>query len=147
MTQISRAGRIMMRQVLCVTGALLLTMTAAGAQESSSPLAPEKVAASNTLVYGQGTPTVACAPEHYSALALQQGKTIKTIDQTDKKWSVTPTTYGAGQFAMPVVILSPSATDLSSDLTVTTDRRIYAVKLVSSAAHWSALTAFSYPNP
>ncbi len=90
---------------------------------------------------------MACAPEHYCALALQQGETIKTIDQTDKKWSVTPTTYGAGQFATPVVILFPSATDLSSDLTVTTDRRIYAVKLVSSAAHWSALTAFSYPNP
>jgi type IV secretion system protein VirB9 len=136
-----------MKQAFYATTALLLMMTAAIAQESSSPLAPEKVAASNTLVYGQGTPTLPCTPGHYCALALQQGETIKTIDQADKKWSVSPTTYGAGQFATPVVILSPSGPDLASDMTITTDRRVYAVKLVSSGTKWNGLTAFSYPNP
>lgn len=136
-----------MKLIACTVTAFLMMTTMAVAQESSSPLAPEKVAASNTLVYGQGTPTLPCAPGHYCALALQQGETIKSIDQSDKKWSVSPTTYGAGQFATPVVILSPSAPDLASDLTITTDRRVYAVKLVSSGTHWNALTAFSYPNP
>jgi type IV secretory pathway VirB9-like protein len=80
-------------------------------------------------------------------LALQQGETIQKIDQPDKAWSISPTTYGAGQFATPVVILSPSAAALSSDLTITTDRRQYAVKLVSTMTKWTGLTAYSYPKP
>jgi type IV secretion system protein VirB9 len=136
-----------MRQLACVILALLLMPMMALAQESSSPLAPEKVAASNTLIFGDGVPTLTCAPSHYCALALQQGETIKSVDEADRKWSATPTTYGAGQFATPVVILSPSAVDLSSTLTVTTDRRVYNIKLLSSATKWAGLTAFSYPNP
>jgi type IV secretory pathway VirB9-like protein len=142
-----------MRIFLCaalVLGNLVLGNLTAGlaaADEASSPLAPEKVAANRTLIYGQGTPTITCAPSHYCALALQQGETIQTVDEPDKKWSISPTTYGAGQFATPVVILSPSAADLSSDLTITTDRRRYAVKLVSTATQWTGLSAFSYPNP
>ena len=141
-----------MRISLCASllhMSLALTLTAgpALADEASSPLAPEKVAANQTLAYGQGTPTVTCAPSHYCALALQQGEVIQKIDQPDKKWSVSPTTYGAGQFATPVVILSPSAAGLSSDLDIRTDRRHYAVKLVSSASQWVGLSAFSYPKP
>lgn len=136
-----------MRQQACAIIAFLLMPMTALAQESSSPLAPEKVAASNTLIFGEGVPTLTCAPGHYCALALQQGETVKSVEQADKKWSATPTTYGAGQFATPVIILSPSAVDLSSTLTVTTNRRVYDVKLVSSATKWAGLTAFSYPNP
>lgn len=136
-----------MRFLFCASLALCMTASLAIADEASSPLAPEKVAANQTFVYGQGTPTVTCAPAHYCALALQQGEVIQRLDQPDKKWSVSPTTYGAGQFATPVVILSPSAAGLSSDLDISTDRRHYAVKLVSSATQWTGLSAFSYPNP
>jgi type IV secretory pathway VirB9-like protein len=136
-----------MRFFLCTGLALCLTAGLAIADESSSPLAPEKVAANQTFVYGQGTSTITCAPTHYCALALQQGEVIQKLDQPDKKWLVSATTYGAGQFATPVVILSPSVADLSSDLDITTDRHHYAVKLVSSATKWTGLSAFSYPNP
>jgi type IV secretory pathway VirB9-like protein len=140
--------RFLLRARFVYAGLLLsLTGGLAVADEASSPLAPEKVAANQTIVYGQGTPTVTCAPSHYCALALQPGENIQKVDQPDRKWSISPTTYGAGQFATPVVILSPSADALSSDLTITTDRRQYAVKLVSTMTKWTGLTAFSYPNP
>jgi type IV secretion system protein VirB9 len=134
---------------LCLYASLILVLSGgvAIADEATSPLAPEKVAASRTLPYGQGTPTITCAPAHYCALALQQGETIQKVDEPDHKWTVTPTTYGAGQFATPMLILSPSAADLSSDLTVTTDRRTYTLKLLGSATESTSLTAFSYPNP
>jgi len=127
--------------MLCLSGGLVF------ADEATSPLAPEKVAANRTIPYGQGTPTITCAPAHYCALALQQGETIQKVEQPDGKWTVTPTTYGAGQFATPMLILSPSAADLTSELTVTTDRRTYTLKLLGSATESTSLTAFSYPAP
>lgn len=134
-----------MKQFSGAAVALLLMTGLAAADESSSPDAPEKVAANKTLVYGQGDATLTCAPEHYCALALQTGETIKTIEQPDKKWTLSPTVYGAGTFATPVVIFSPTAAGLSSDATITTDKRVYQVKLVSTAKDWTPTTAFTYP--
>ena len=133
-------------KTLMTTAALfLLTAGIAVAQESSNPDAPEKVAANKTLVYGQGEASLTCAPTKYCALALQTGEVIKSIDEPDKKWTLSPTVYGAGTFATPVVIVSPSAAGLSSDFTVTTDRRVYQLKLVSTDKDWTPTTAYTYP--
>ena len=65
----------------------------------------------------------------------------------DQNWSITPTTYGAGNFATPVLILSPRSDNLKTKLSVTTDKRSYSVTLISTANQWTPLTAFSYPAP
>lgn len=140
-------GPLVMRLFLCAALTLLLPIAAAVAQETSTPQAPEKVQANQTLSYGQGTPSVTCAPGHYCALALQQGETVEKFDEPDRKWSVTQATYGASQFATPMLILSPLAADATSQLTVTTDRRSYVVTLLATKTKWTSLTAFSYPNP
>ena len=135
-----------MRQLLVV--AFLLTVVAAAyADEASSPSAPEKVGANQTLVYGHGDAVVTCAPSHYCALSLQQGEIIKSTESADQDWSITPTTYGAGTFATPVLILSPHKDNLKTKLSITTDKRSYSVTLIGTASQWTPLTAFSYPAP
>jgi len=136
-----------MRRLLCAGLLTICTVVAAHAQETSTPQAPEKVGANQTLIYGKGDAVVTCAPTHYCALSLQQGETIKATEAGDQNWSITPTTYGAGTFATPVLILSPHSDNLKTQLTITTDRRSYAVTLVSTASQWTPLTAFSYPAP
>jgi hypothetical protein len=115
-------------------------------KESSTPWNPEHVAASTVFTYGAGVPAFLCTPGRYCALGLQTGETIRQISQSDPTWSVTPTTYGAGKLAAPVLIISPQGTSLGSDLTVTTDRRVYKVKLVSSTEHAMPLAVFNYPS-
>jgi type IV secretory pathway VirB9-like protein len=136
-----------MRQLFLAALLSTVAIAAADADEASSPLAPEKVGANQTLVYGKGDAVVTCAPTHYCALSLQQGETIKATEAGDQNWSITPTTYGAGTFATPVLILSPHSDNLKTQLTITTDRRSYAVTLVSTVSQWTPLTAFSYPAP
>lgn len=136
-----------MRRVSVLLVGLSFLTAGAIAQESSSPLAPEKVGANQTLLYGKGEAVVTCAPSRYCALALQQGETIKSFEEADKNWSITPTTYGAGNFATPVLILSPHGDNLKSTLNITTDRRSYVVTLLGTPTQWTGLTAFSYPAP
>jgi|GEM_PF-3838653 len=136
-----------MRRLFLAALSAICAVTLAHADETSTPQAPEKVGANQTLVYGKGDAIVTCAPTHYCALSLQQGETIKATEAGDQNWSITPTTYGAGNFATPVLILSPHSDNLKTQLTITTDRRSYAVTLVSTADKWTPLTAFSYPAP
>jgi type IV secretory pathway VirB9-like protein len=140
-------GVLFMRQLFATVLLSIAAMAPAVADEASSPLAPEKVGANQTLVYGKGDAVLTCAPAHYCALSLQQGETIKSIEGGGEDWSITPTTYGAGNFATPVVILSPHGDNLKTRLDITTDRRSYAVTLVGTAGQWTPLTAFSYPAP
>lgn len=136
-----------MRHLLIAVFLSTVALAPAHADEASSPAAPEKVGANQTLVYGAGDAVVTCAPAHYCALSLEQGETIKATQASDQDWSITPTTYGAGNFATPVLILSPHKDNLKTQLTITTDRRSYAVTLIGTADKWTPLTAFSYPAP
>ncbi len=124
------------------------TGTQAGGKEveDSTPWNPEHVPVSTVFPYGKSVPDFVCMPGRYCALTLQTGETIRQIQQSDQSWSVTPTTYGAGTFAVPVLIVSPQGTSTTAALTVTTDRRVYKINLVSSMDHAMPLAAFSYPQ-
>ncbi len=119
--------------------------------DDSTPWNPEAVPAQTVFDYGAKTePTLVCAPEKYCGLALETGETVQTAEANEDDWSVTPTTYGAGKLAKPVILVTPFAPGVSDELTIRTTAvngtpRSYKVKLVSDAAQWTQLTSYRYP--
>jgi type IV secretory pathway VirB9-like protein len=118
--------------------------------DDSTPWNPEAVPAQTVFDYGAKTePTLVCAPEKYCGLALETGETVQSADANEDDWSVTPTTYGAGKLAKPVILVTPFAPGVSDELTISTTAangtpRSYKVRLVSDAAKWTQLASYRY---
>jgi type IV secretory pathway VirB9-like protein len=117
--------------------------------ETSTPWNPEEVPAQTSFDFGAAAePTLVCAPGKYCGLALETGETVQSADADEDHWSVTPTVYGAGKLAKPVILISPFAAGLTDELTITSAQqkpRTYKVKLVSDADKWTQLATFRYP--
>jgi len=97
--------------------------------------------------YGATLPTVVCAPLQVCDLALQAGEVVHDITLGDKvRWKVLPGLSGSPAGPVTHLIIKPEDAGLISSMMVQTDRRTYAVKLVSARAQWMPLIAFSYPD-
>jgi type IV secretory pathway VirB9-like protein len=145
-------------RILFIALAALFAATSAHAQqngaqpvEDSTPWNPEQVPAQTVFDYGAKTePTLVCAPDKYCGLALETGETVQSAEANEDDWSVTPTTYGAGNLAKPVILVTPFAPGVKDELTISTkaangQARIYKVTLVSDAAQWTQLASYRYP--
>ncbi len=143
---------------MLIAGAAFLIATAAHAQQNgsqpvddSTPWNPEQVPPQTSFDYGAKTePTLVCAPNKYCGLALETGETVLTADANEDDWSVTPTTYGAGKLAKPVILVTPFAPGEKDELTITSTAangqpRSYKLTLVSDAAKWTQLASYRYP--
>ena len=137
--------------------ALLFVATSATAQENgpiedSTPWNPEAVPAQTTFEYGaKAEPTLVCAPNKYCGLALETGETVQSAQANEDDWSVTPTVYGAGKLAKPMILVTPFAFGLKDELTIETTaasgaKRSYKLTLVSDAAKWTQLATYRYPT-
>ena len=119
--------------------------------ETSTPWNPEALPVQAVFDYGsKEEPTLTCSPKNYCAIALQAGETLQTVETNDEHWSVTPTTYGAGNFAKPVILITPRAAGLTDELTIVSvsakqQPRNYKIKLISDAQEYTHLTGFRYP--
>jgi type IV secretory pathway VirB9-like protein len=132
--------------------AALCIAAAAQAQQvdDSTPWNPEAVPAQTVFDYGaKAEPTLVCAPNKYCGLALETGETVQSAEANEDDWSVTPTVYGAGKLAKPVVLVTPFAPGVKDELTITTtaasgQARTYKVTLVSDADKWTQLASYRY---
>ena len=140
--------------VAAISAGVAVLATGAGlsrAQESGTPWAPEELPVQTVFDYGaKDEPTLVCAPRQYCAIALEAGETVQTVDTNDEHWSITPTTYGAGNFAKPVILVSPRAAGFSDELVISSiagnqEPRSYKIKLVSDATQYTHLVAYRYP--
>jgi Conjugal transfer protein len=140
---------------LLAAGAVLVPASAQqnGPQpvEDSTPWNPEQVPAQTVFDYGGTTePILTCAPGKYCGLALEAGETVLSAEANEEHWSVTPTVYGGGTLAKPVILVTPWAPGLSDELTITTTTakqqpRAYKVMLKSDADKWTQLATYRYP--
>ena len=141
-----------MRPILAA-GVALLIATAAQAQQvdDSTPWNPEQVPAQTSFDYSATTePILVCAPNKYCGLALQTGETVQSAEANEDDWSVTPTIYGAGKLAKPVILVTPFTFGLKDELTITStsasgQTRHYKLALVSDADKWTQLATYRYP--
>ncbi len=80
------------------------------------------------------------APERVSDIALQPGETLTSVAAGDTvRWTVGDTTSGSGETKRTHLLVKPFAAGLSTNLVITTDRRVYHVQLTSTAS--TAMTA------
>jgi type IV secretion system protein VirB9 len=99
------------------------------------------------FTFGATLPTVVCAPLYPCNLLLQPGEVVQQLDVGDPvRWKVTPSFYGTGSNATTALVIKPTDSGLESALTVSTDRRLYVVKLASRLRDWMPKVAFSYPE-
>lgn len=138
--------------------AALLMATVAEAQQNgsqpvddSTPWNPEQVPPQTTFEYGGKTePVLVCAPSKYCGIALETGEIVQSAEANEDDWSVTPTTYGAGKLAKPVILVTPFAAGTKDELTIATkaangEARQYKLELVSDADKWTQLASYRYP--
>ncbi len=99
------------------------------------------------FLFGAALPTVVCAPLQVCNLTLQPGEIVNNVNLGDSvRWKITPSLSGNGGTQTTHLIIKPTDAGLVSSLDVETNRRTYAVKLVSTQASWMPLVAFNYPD-
>lgn len=98
-------------------------------------------------LFGATEPVLVCAPLKPCNIVLQAGEVVNDIHAGDKpRWVITPATMGAGPTETTVLVVKPKDVGLDSSLTITTDRRIYSIKLVSKKSEWMPFLTFDYPD-
>ena len=86
------------------------------------------------------------APERVSDIALQPGETLIAVAAGDTvRWTVGDTTSGSGETKRMHLLVKPFAPGLSTNLVITTDRRVYHVQLTSTAS--TAMTGMRWTYP
>jgi type IV secretory pathway VirB9-like protein len=79
--------------------------------------------------YGTSTPKLDCTPLSACLVTLQSGETIQSRFLADSAgWEVEPGTTGAGQ-RLPILAIKPHRCNESTNLFISTDRRIYSLLL------------------
>jgi type IV secretion system protein TrbG len=98
-------------------------------------------------LFGATLPTVVCAPLQICNLALQPGEVVHDVQVGDSvRWKISPSISGSGSEQTTHLIIKPVDAGLVSSLNVATNRRTYAIKLVSTQRDWMPLVAFNYPD-
>jgi len=98
-------------------------------------------------LFGATLPTLVCTPLQVCSIRLQTGESVNDVHVGDAvRWKITPATEGVDLTARTVVIVKPTDAGLVTNLIVTTDRRIYTIKLVSTQREWMPILSFDYPD-
>jgi type IV secretion system protein TrbG len=97
--------------------------------------------------YSEGTLyRLFAAPEHVTDIALQPGETLGAVAAGDTvRWVIGDTPSGSGENKRTHVLVKPVRTGLTTNLMITTDRRVYHLTLVSTARSPMIALSWSYP--
>jgi len=86
------------------------------------------------------------ASERVSDIALQPGEALTSVAAGDTvRWTVGDTTSGSGEGRRTHILVKPFAPGLSTNLIITTDRRVYHVQLTSTASTAMSSIRWTYP--
>jgi type IV secretion system protein VirB9 len=97
---------------------------------------------------GAGLPTVVCAPLRLCIIELQTGEKLTGEPQIGDsvRWNIEPGNYGLGELTTALIVIKPKAVGLDTNLVITTDRRCYYLRLISSSQDYVAKVSFDYPD-
>ena len=99
------------------------------------------------LIYGDGEPSIVCAPLHICTIALQPGEVVTSPpDVSDPRWIVHPRYTIDGNRKVINVILKPTDSGLDGTIVIATDRRVYSINLVSRTNEYMPLVRFDYAD-
>lgn len=91
------------------------------------------------------------APGQITDIALEPGESLTgagPIAAGDTaRWIIGDTESGAGTTRRVHILVKPSRADITTNLVVTTDRRVYMIELRSGAKPYMPSVAWAYPQP
>lgn len=97
--------------------------------------------------FGQSIPTVTCSPLRVCDIQLQKGERVSNVSVGDTvDWLVKPAFSGSGDSIVTNVIVKPVRAGLTTNLMVTTNRRVYQIDLKSADTGYTPLVGFYYPS-
>ena len=99
--------------------------------------------------YGSGTPLAIVKPAELTDIELEEGEEVNDILIGDTiRWSVVPTMNGTADGLSQVthVIIKAKQANLTSSLIISTNRRTYRLRVVSSSTFHLPLISFNYPE-
>ncbi|PHV13511.1 P-type conjugative transfer protein TrbG [Chitinimonas sp. BJB300] len=98
--------------------------------------------------FGESAPTIVCAPLRVCDIELQAGETVQGAPHIGDgiRWKVAPAVSGSDDQKVTHLIIKPTEPGLDTNLIITTDRRTYHIRLVSSAERYVSRIAFEYPD-
>lgn len=98
-------------------------------------------------LFGATLPSLICTPLQTCSIELQAGEKINDLHVGDTvRWRVKPALMGVGPDATPILIVKPNDAGLVTNMTITTDRRLYTIKLASTQKEWMPVLSFDYPD-
>lgn len=98
-------------------------------------------------LFGATLPTLVCTPLQVCNIELQAGEVVNDVHAGDTaRWKITPATLGTGSSATTIIVVKPVDAGLVTNLSVTTDRRLYNIKLASTRKDWIPVLSFDYPD-
>lgn len=87
------------------------------------------------------------APGHITDIALEPGENLTAVAAGDTvRWVVGDTTSGSGPARQVHILLKPYAVGLSTNLVITTDRRIYRLEAQARPREAMAAVSWTYPG-
>ncbi|MGL6175521.1 MAG: P-type conjugative transfer protein TrbG [Vibrionaceae bacterium] len=99
------------------------------------------------FVFGAQFPSVVCAVLQVCDIALQSGERVNSIQLGDTaRWNVEPAISGVGAGETQHLLIKPMDVGLQTSLVVTTDRRVYHIRLRSHRSEFMPQVAFIYPE-
>jgi P-type conjugative transfer protein TrbG len=98
--------------------------------------------------YSEGTIfQVYAAPGLVTDIALQPGENLVAVASGDTaRWVIGDTTSGSGEGKQTHVLVKPFSAGLLTNLVITTDRRVYHVRLISTSGTALSSMRWSYPR-
>lgn len=123
-------------------------VAAANQAATIQPTAGGFVAGAQVYPYGENAIFEGyVSPGLVTDLALQPGEGLVAVASGDTaRWVIGDTTSGAGDTRQVHVLVKPFAAGLTTNLVITTDRRTYHVKLVSTRGTAISSIRWTYPQ-
>ncbi|HEK2843864.1 TPA: P-type conjugative transfer protein TrbG [Proteus mirabilis] len=98
-------------------------------------------------VFGAQSPSVVCAVLQVCDVALQPGEYVNSIQLGDTaRWNIEPAISGSGASETQHILIKPMDVGLETSLVVTTDRRVYHIRLRSHRTQYMPQVSFTYPE-
>lgn len=98
-------------------------------------------------LYGHSQPSVVCSPLQLCEVELQAGEVVRDVLVGDTvRWKVEPASSGSATGQKIHLVVKPAEAGLRTSMVVTTSRRTYHIRLVSTVDGSMARIAFSYPD-
>ena len=96
--------------------------------------------------YGVTMPTIICSVLRVCALRLQPGEEINNVHVGDPRWTAEPARSGSGGLGQSSVIVKATELGITTNMIVSTNRRVYTIELKAARHELIPAIAFDYPD-